>query len=112
MATERTRRSGDHPIGGAAERTGLSPEVLRVGERGCRGVEPIRTAGGQRLYSDADLERLRLLSQATAAGRSISRIAGLPVAELAQLVRDDEEARRRLGTLDAARRAPTVAGVA
>jgi DNA-binding transcriptional MerR regulator/methylmalonyl-CoA mutase cobalamin-binding subunit len=111
MATERARRAGDHPIGVAAERTGLSPEVLRVWERRYRAVEPIRTDGGQRLYSDADLERLRLLSQATAAGRSISRIAGLPVAELAKLVRDDEDARRRLGVHEAARRTPAATDV-
>jgi len=28
MATERARRAGDHPIGVAAERTGLSPDHL------------------------------------------------------------------------------------
>jgi MerR family transcriptional regulator, light-induced transcriptional regulator len=106
MANERMHRVGDHPIGVAAERTGLTPEVLRVWERRYRAVEPIRTEGGQRLYSDADLERLRLLSLATSAGRSISRVAGLPVAELAQLVRDDEDARRRRGAQEATHQSP------
>jgi DNA-binding transcriptional MerR regulator len=104
MAKTGTHRFGDHPIGVVAERTGLSPEVLRVWERRYRAVEPVRTDGGQRLYSDADIERLQLLSKATAAGRTISRVAGLPVAELAQLVREDEEARRRLGSQDGAHR--------
>jgi methylmalonyl-CoA mutase cobalamin-binding subunit len=71
--------------------------VLRVWERRYGAVEPIRTEGGQRLYSDADIERLRLLSLVTAGKRSISLVARLPADELARLAREDEEARRRVG---------------
>ena len=92
-----------HPIGVAAERTGLSPHVLRVWERRYRAIEPTRNDGGRRLYSDGDIERLRLMALATAAGRGISQIARLPTKALQQLVRDDEEARRQLGTSDRAR---------
>ena len=74
--------------------------MLRVWERRYGAVEPIRTDGGQRLYSDADIERLRLLSLVTAAKRSISLVARLPADELARLVREDEEARQRVGILD------------
>ena len=87
-----------HPIGVAAERTGLSLDVLRVWERRYRAVAPTRAAAGQRLYSDADLERLRLLRLATLAGRGIGQVASLGTEELAELVRDDEAARRRTGT--------------
>ena len=87
-----------HPIGVAAERTGLSLDVLRVWERRYGAVEPSRAVGGQRLYSDADLERLRLLRLATLAGRGIGQVASLGTGELAELVRDDETARRRTGT--------------
>src|SRR5580704_1762484 len=93
----------EHPIGVAAERTGISPHVLRVWERRYRAIEPTRTDGGRRLYSDDDIERLRLMALATAAGRGISRVAKLPTKELTRLVRDDEEARRQLGTTTRAR---------
>src|SRR5579864_136502 len=87
-----------HPIGVAAERTGLSLDVLRVWERRYGAVAPARAGGGQRLYSDADLERLRLLRLATLAGRGIGQVASLGSKELAELVREDETARGRKGT--------------
>lgn len=84
-----------HPIGVVAERTGLSPDLLRVWERRYRAVEPSRAPDGQRLYSDTDVERLRLLRLATLAGRSIRQVAPLGTDELTQLVREDEAARQR-----------------
>jgi methylmalonyl-CoA mutase cobalamin-binding subunit len=82
-----------HPIAVAAERTRLSQDVLRVWERRYRAVEPTRGPGGQRLYSDADIARLRLLHAMTEAGRSISQVAGLPTPALMKLA--DEDARAR-----------------
>jgi MerR family transcriptional regulator, light-induced transcriptional regulator len=110
MPSEQEFQIGNHPIGVAGERTGLSPHVLRVWERRYGAVEPIRTEGGRRLYSDADIERLRLLSLVTAAKRSISLVARLPTDELARLVREDEEVRRRVGVPEG--RAAQRAGVA
>jgi methanogenic corrinoid protein MtbC1 len=52
-------------------------------------VSPTRTEGGQRLYSDLDVERLVRLRRLTDRGHAIRRIATLP---LAQLARMDEEA--------------------
>jgi DNA-binding transcriptional MerR regulator/methylmalonyl-CoA mutase cobalamin-binding subunit len=86
---------GRHPIGVVAERTGLSPDLLRVWERRYSAVEPSRATDGQRLYSDTDVERLRLLRLATLAGRSIRQVAQLATEELTQLVREDEAARQR-----------------
>src|SRR5918999_1138203 len=85
-----------HPIGVVADRTGLSPDLLRGWERRYRAVEPSRSADGQRTYSDADIERLRLLRLATAAGRSIRQVARLASDELAQLVREDRAAREQV----------------
>jgi MerR family transcriptional regulator, light-induced transcriptional regulator len=82
-----------HPISVVAERTGLSPDLLRVWERRYGVVEPARDEGGRRLYSDNDIERLRLLSQATSAGRSIGQLLELDTAELSELVRSDDAAR-------------------
>jgi DNA-binding transcriptional MerR regulator/methylmalonyl-CoA mutase cobalamin-binding subunit len=66
-----------HPIGVVAERTGLSPDVLRVWERRYAVVEPQRSPGGQRLYSDADIARLALLNRATRGGHGIGHVARL-----------------------------------
>ncbi|HEX2716792.1 MAG TPA: cobalamin-dependent protein [Gemmatimonadaceae bacterium] len=104
-----------HPIAVVAERTGLSPDVLRVWERRYGAVHPTRTAGGERLYSDADIHRLRLLHSATSGRRRIATVAALTDAELAKLVaadtvevaarparRDDEPSEAAKAAVDAA----------
>lgn len=82
-----------HPIRVVADRTGLSLDVLRVWERRYGVVAPERGDDGQRLYSDAEVERLRLLRRAVEGGRSIGRVARLGTEELGELVREDEAAR-------------------
>ena len=48
----------------AADLVGMHPQTLRIYEQ--RGlVNPQRTAGNTRLYSDADVERLRLIQRLT-----------------------------------------------
>ena len=48
----------------AAELVGMHPQTLRIYEsKGL--IRPKRTAGNTRLYSDADVERLRLIQQLT-----------------------------------------------
>src|SRR5512143_149241 len=84
-----------HPIAVVTERTGLSQDVLRVWERRYSAVNPARGPGGQRLYTDADIERFNLLQAATRAGRSISRVARLSTESLAAMVKEDTEARER-----------------
>jgi MerR family transcriptional regulator/heat shock protein HspR len=55
---------GRYMISVAAELVGMHPQTLRIYEQ--KGlVRPKRTAGNTRLYSDADLERLRLIQQLT-----------------------------------------------
>jgi methanogenic corrinoid protein MtbC1 len=49
-------------------------------------VQPHRSDGNQRLYSEADVERLTLLKQATDAGHRISHISTLPTEELRDLI--------------------------
>jgi DNA-binding transcriptional MerR regulator/methylmalonyl-CoA mutase cobalamin-binding subunit len=84
-----------HPIAVVSERTGLSQDVLRVWERRYRAVQPERGPGGQRVYTDADLERLSLLRSATEAGRTISQVAPLETAALRALIAEDVAARGR-----------------
>lgn len=80
---------GRHPIQVVAGRTGLGLERIRQWERRYGVVTPERTEGGHRLYSDQDVERLRLLARAIAAGRRISDIAAMSDADLEGLVRED-----------------------
>jgi methanogenic corrinoid protein MtbC1 len=79
-----------HPIQVVVRRTGLSADVLRAWERRYGVVEPARTATGRRLYSDDDIERLRLLHRAVRGGRSIGQVSALSTSELRALVREDE----------------------
>jgi MerR family transcriptional regulator/heat shock protein HspR len=48
----------------AAELAGMHPQTLRIYERK-RLVQPQRSSGNTRLYSDADIERLRLIQHLT-----------------------------------------------
>ncbi len=75
-----------HSIKMAAKMTGLSAHVIRVWEKRYAAVEPDRTPTNRRRYSDAEIERLKLLRQATASGHSIGHIAKLPTPELARMV--------------------------
>lgn len=77
-----------HPIGYVAKRAGISTHVVRIWEKRYGAVTPQRSATGRRLYSDADIDRLRLLNALSSAGHSIGQIASLPDAELKGLLRD------------------------
>ena len=58
------RRQPRYMISVAAELVGMHPQTLRIYEtKGL--VTPKRTPGNTRLYSEADLERLRLIQQLT-----------------------------------------------
>ncbi len=81
-----------HPIRLVARRTGLTRDVIRAWEIRYGAVEPRRTPGGQRLYSDADIERLRLMQQVLEGGRRIGQVAGLTTDELENLVNEDIQA--------------------
>jgi DNA-binding transcriptional MerR regulator/methylmalonyl-CoA mutase cobalamin-binding subunit len=59
--------------------------VLRAWERRYGVVSPTRSEGGQRLYSELDIERLLRLRRLTARGHGIGRLALLALPELARL---------------------------
>jgi len=57
----------------AAELAGMHPQTLRIYER--RGLlDPYRTPGGTRRYSDHDLEQLGLIQELTAAGVNLEGV--------------------------------------
>ncbi|HET7460599.1 MAG TPA: MerR family transcriptional regulator [Longimicrobium sp.] len=94
MSSDVNDQEPRHPIRVVSERTGLSPDVLRAWEKRYGAVAPPRREGaGQRLYSDADVARLRLLRRVTGAGRSIGQVAALGDDDLARLAREDEAQR-------------------
>lgn len=93
MNTSEEQSTPRHPIRVVAERTGVTPNLLRAWERRYTVVQPDRSEGGQRLYSDADVERLLLLRKVVDAGRAIGSVADLSVPELQALVVEDEQAR-------------------
>lgn len=76
-----------------SRRTGLTPATLRAWERRYHAVEPGRSEGHQRLYSDADVARLRLLRRLSLGGHRIGRIASLPIDELEALLAQEADAR-------------------
>ena len=81
----------------AAELAGMHPQTLRIYER--RGlVNPARTNGGNRRYSDHDISLLRRISELAESGMNlegIRRVMELE-AEVAELRHRLEESERRL----------------
>lgn len=66
-------------------RTGLSPHVLRAWEIRYAVVEPRRSEGRHRLYTEAEVERLVLLAELTRLGHAIGSIARLETATLREM---------------------------
>src|SRR3954454_857499 len=73
-----------YPIRAVARLTGIAIDTLRAWERRHRAVTPVRDDRG-RMYTDADIARLRLLRGAVEHGHSIGRLAGLTDADLRRL---------------------------
>ena len=88
--------SSSFSIQAVAEKTGLTPHVIRAWERRYRAIEPERSAGKHRLYSEAEIERLTLLNRAVRGGHSIGKIAARPTEELRALVASEMAAARPL----------------
>ena len=97
-------RSRDHAvyvISVAAELAGVHPQALRIYER--KGlVDPARTQGGSRRYSDADIDLLKRIQDLTNAGLNLAgveRVLGLEeeLREVrAELERTREAARKAI----------------
>ena len=104
--------SRDHAvyvISVAAELAGMHPQTLRIYER--RGlVRPARTQGGNRRYSDIDIDRLRRISELAGEGMNlegIRRVMALE-AEVERLHAELDELRdiATAAVAEAQRRAP------
>lgn len=95
----RDRTSAVYVISVAAELAGVHPQTLRIYER--KGlVEPARTGGGSRRYSDIDIELLQRIQDLTNDGLNLAGVKRVleleaevmrlqaQVAELAEAARD------------------------
>ena len=86
MIDPRGRDRAVYVISVAAELAGIHPQTLRIYDR--RGlVQPARTGGGSRRYSDADIEKLRRVHELTREGMNldgVERVLALE-AEVARL---------------------------
>jgi DNA-binding transcriptional MerR regulator len=64
-------------IGELSKRAGVSPDLLRAWERRYGLLRPERSAGGLRLYSSADVERVRAMREHLAGGLAAAEAAAL-----------------------------------
>jgi MerR family transcriptional regulator/heat shock protein HspR len=70
---ERRRQMAVYVISVAAELAGVHPQTLRIYER--KGLlDPARTGGGSRRYSDVDIARLRRIQELTSAGLNLEGV--------------------------------------
>ncbi len=92
------------PVRVVVSRTGVPAHLLRAWERRYGAVDPHRSKGGQRRYSELEITRIRLLRDAVAAGHSIGLIAALPTEALFDLLHPEEteqdRSRARMGETD------------
>ncbi len=82
-------RRGVYVISVAAELAGMHPQTLRIYER--RGLlDPARTGGGSRRYSERDIQQLRRIHELTAAGLNLAGVKAVMEleAEVARLRKD------------------------
>jgi MerR family transcriptional regulator, heat shock protein HspR len=83
---------GRYMISVAADLVGMHPQTLRIYEQ--KGlVRPKRTAGNTRLYSERDLERLRLIQRLTSE-------LGLNLAGVEQVLRLEDQLRKMQARFD------------
>src|SRR5688500_8434548 len=91
---ERTRAV--YVISVAAELAGVHPQTLRIYER--KGlVDPARTAGGSRRYSDDDIAQLRRIQELTTEGLNLAGVQKVLELEqdLAEVRQQLDDARRQ-----------------
>jgi len=70
---DRDANQAVYVISVAAELTGMHPQTLRIYER--KGLlDPLRTSGGSRRFSERDLARLRRIQQLTTAGLNLEGV--------------------------------------
>lgn len=85
------RSIGKYPISVASNLTGVPDHQLRAFEAAGL-LEPPRTDGGTRLYSDADLDRIRKIAELAEKGINYAGIR-----EVLAITEDDDSTEGRVG---------------
>ncbi len=76
--------------------TGLTAHTLRAWERRYALIKPRRTPTGRRIYTMADVEKLKLLGSLTQQGHSIGNLVQHSLKDLEKLARQTQDASREL----------------
>jgi MerR family transcriptional regulator/heat shock protein HspR len=95
MPIEASRTRAVYVISVAAELAGMHPQTLRIYER--KGlVDPARTVGGSRRYSEADIALLRRIQDLTNAGLNLEGVRQVMALEheIGRLRRELDDVRR------------------
>ena len=77
-----------YPMRTVSEATGLTAHVIRVWEKRYSAIVPFRTPKNHRLYSEEDVERLKLFKMAIESGQKISRIARLSNDDISDFIEE------------------------
>lgn len=78
-------KPGMLPIRAVVARTGLNPDTIRAWERRYRAIQPARSDGGTRQFSEEDVTRLLCLKELRERGFGLRTLAKLPTSELTSL---------------------------
>lgn len=80
------KNTNTYPIKVVSDLTGLSIHVIRAWEKRYNVVVPERTDTNRRLYSHSDIEKLKLISNASDKGYAIGSLAPLNIEELRNII--------------------------
>jgi DNA-binding transcriptional MerR regulator len=80
-------KKGKFNIKAVSKLVGLSDHTIRAWERRYSALTPERTNTNRRLYSEEDIEKLSLLSEAVNSGHTISNIANYNIPDLRRLTK-------------------------
>ena len=75
-------KPGMLPIRAVVARTGLNPDTIRAWERRYAAIDPARSDGGTRQFSEEDVSRLICLKELRERGYQLPMLATLPTSEL------------------------------
>lgn len=89
-----------HPINFVCRRTGLTTHLVRAWEKRYAAVVPGRTSTNRRLYSDADVDRLKTLANLVSEGHSIGQIAGLDRTRLDEILQRSQPTPRAMPPIE------------
>jgi len=77
-------------IGAVSQLTGIAVATLRVWQSRYAVVEPVKNMGGQRLYSDLEVTKLKMLKSLCHLGHSIGSLSKMTIDQLQDLLKGEK----------------------